>query len=171
MWRLLRTSKLLNQWSLVVNVDSSLRKISGLYHDLVDHYRTYVSQWPQICSVLRKKTLRQTLPYKTLSNMSLTTNWGELSCFGRINSSYPAKGTRRVTLVKTPIVSHEWGKNGNDITTKRSISVVIVKHMFCNGQPSHGRDRPVIWEGMYFIHIVIFNLWIYHLFVALAVFQ
>ena len=36
------------------------------------------------------------------------------------SSSYPTKGTRHVTLVKTQIVSHEWGKNGNDILTKRT---------------------------------------------------
>jgi hypothetical protein len=35
--------------------------------------------------------------------------WSELSCCGRVNSSYRANGTRRVTLVKTPIVSYEWG--------------------------------------------------------------
>jgi len=32
---------------------------------------------------------------------------GELGCCERVKSSYPAKGTRRVTLIKTPIVSHE----------------------------------------------------------------
>jgi len=65
--------------------------------------------------------------------MSLTKNSVELSCFGRVGSSYPAKGTRRVTIVKIPIVSNEWRKNGNEITTEWNISVVIETHMFCNG--------------------------------------
>ena len=52
-----------------------------------------------------KETLRQTLLYKTLLNIEQyephKKNWGELSCCGRVNSSYPTKGTRRLTVVKT----------------------------------------------------------------------
>ena len=37
---LLLTSKLLKQWFLLVNVDSSFLNIYGRHHDLINHYRT-----------------------------------------------------------------------------------------------------------------------------------
>jgi hypothetical protein len=48
------TRKLLNQGFLLVKLKSSLRKIDGRYHDLVDRYGISVSQWPRICSTSRK---------------------------------------------------------------------------------------------------------------------
>jgi hypothetical protein len=41
---LLQTGKLLNQGFLLVKLKSSLRKFYDRHHDLVDHYRIYVSQ-------------------------------------------------------------------------------------------------------------------------------
>ena len=42
--RLLLTRKLLNQWFLLVKLKSSLRKLYGQHHDLVDRYGISVSQ-------------------------------------------------------------------------------------------------------------------------------
>ena len=41
----------------------------------------------------------------------------ELMCSGRVGSSCTSTGTGRPTIVTNPVVSHEWGKTRNAITT------------------------------------------------------
>jgi hypothetical protein len=61
---------------------------------------------------------------------------GELRCYGRVSSSCSTSGTRRVNLVITPVISHEWGKGREVFTTSGHLWQIV--H---NGQPSHGGDR------------------------------
>jgi hypothetical protein len=49
----------------------------------------------------------------------------------KVSSSCSTSGTRRVNLVTTSVISHEWGKN-------RKVFATLIFH---NGQPSHGDDR------------------------------
>jgi len=42
---------------------------------------------------------------------------GELRCSGRMISSTSTSGTRRVNLVTNPVISHEWEKNREVLTT------------------------------------------------------
>jgi hypothetical protein len=64
----------------------------------------------------RKSTKGQTTIHKThiqnqrSSNMNPTTNRGERRCSGRVGSSCPTSGTRRVNLVTNLVLCHEWGK-------------------------------------------------------------
>ena len=51
---LLLTRKLLNQEFLLVKLKSSLRKLDGRHHDLVDRYGISVSQMTTMCSTCRK---------------------------------------------------------------------------------------------------------------------
>jgi hypothetical protein len=57
----------------------------------------------------KKEKRTKTTIYKTkdrATRTSLTTR-GELSCSGRISSSWSTSGTRCVTLVTNPEISHE----------------------------------------------------------------
>jgi hypothetical protein len=49
------------------------------------------------------------LAHKTKAGITRTplTNWVRLMCSGRVNSSCSTSGTRRATLAKNPVVSHE----------------------------------------------------------------
>ena len=42
---------------------------------------------------------------------------GELRCTGRVGSSCPTSGTRRVNLVTNPVINHESGKNREVLTS------------------------------------------------------
>ena len=42
---------------------------------------------------------------------------GELRCSGRVRRSCSTSGTRRVTLHTNPVISHEWGKDREVLTT------------------------------------------------------
>ena len=60
----------------------------------------------------RKRTEGQTMIYKTLHiKLKISTkNRGELKCSGGESSSCSTSGTRRVSLVTNPVISHERAK-------------------------------------------------------------
>jgi hypothetical protein len=60
---------------------------------------------------------------------------------GRINSSCSTSGTRRANLVTNPVISYEWGKDQEVVTTSGTYPWSFVTQIFHNGQPSHGGDR------------------------------
>ena len=66
---------------------------------------------------------------------------GELRCSGRVDSSFSTSGTRRVNLIINPLISHEWGKDREVLTTSGTYPWSFVTRIFHNGQPSHGGDR------------------------------
>ena len=45
---------------------------------------------------------------------------GEFRCSGSVSSSYSTSGTRSVTLVTNPLISHEWGKDREVLTKLRT---------------------------------------------------
>jgi len=57
----------------------------------------------------RSNTDLQNITHKTKDRVTQTplTTGVELMCFGRVSSSCSTIGTRRVTLVTNPVVSHE----------------------------------------------------------------
>ena len=69
----------------------------------------------------RKSIKGQTTIYKT--HITLTLTWtplktgGGLMCSGRVSSSFSTSGTRRITLVKSPVISHEWEKDREVFTS------------------------------------------------------
>ena len=89
----------------------------------------------------------QTAIYKTLHRKRKivqhkpTKNRGWLRCSGWVSSSCSTSGTRRVTLVTNPVISYEWGKDQEVVTTSGTYPWSFVTQIFHNGQPSHGGDR------------------------------
>ena len=65
----------------------------------------------------------------------------ELRCPKWVNSSCATSDICRVTIVTSPLIGHEWGKNREVLTRGGTYSWSIVTHIFHNGQPSHGGDR------------------------------
>ena len=55
---------------------------------------------------------------------------GELKYTRRVSSSWSTGGTRGISLVKNPAVSHKWGKGGIVITTKEPSSSSFVIQIF-----------------------------------------
>ena len=53
---------------------------------------------------------------------------GELSCSGRVSNSCSTSGTRRVNLVTKPVISREWGKDREVITTSGTYPWSFVTH-------------------------------------------
>ena len=47
-------------------------------------------------------------------------NGGELGCSGRVSSSCSTSGTCHVNLVTNPVISHEWGKDREVLTTSET---------------------------------------------------
>jgi hypothetical protein len=60
------------------------------------------------------------------------------------NSSCSTSDTRRVNLVKNPVISHEYGKDWEVLTTSGTYPWSFVTQIFNNGQPSHGGDRKTV---------------------------
>ena len=74
----------------------------------------------------------------------------EVRCSGRVSSSCSTSGTRCVNLVTNPVISHEWGKDRQVLTTSGTYPWSFVTQIFHNGQPNHGGDRNT-FEVMEFV--------------------
>jgi hypothetical protein len=66
---------------------------------------------------------------------------GERRWPGRVSSSCPTSGTRRINLVTNLMISHELGKGQEVLTTRVTYPWSFVTQIFHSGQPSHGGDR------------------------------
>ena len=76
------------------------------------------TQWPK--EKVQKDKLRSTKHiYKTKDRITWTPlkTGGELMCSGRVSSFCSTSGTRRVNLVNNPVISREWGKDREVLTT------------------------------------------------------
>jgi hypothetical protein len=62
---------------------------------------------------------------------------------GRVGSSCSSSDIRRVNLVTNPIISREWGKNREVLTTSGTYPWSFVTQIFHNGQPSRGGDCKI----------------------------
>ena len=72
---------------------------------------------------VRKDKQRSTKhTYKTKDRVTRTPleTGGELRCSRRICSSCSTSGTRHVNLVTNPVINHEWGKDGEVLTTNKT---------------------------------------------------
>ena len=102
------------------------------------------TQWPK--EKVQKDKQRSTKhTYKTKDRVTRTplNPGGELRCSGRVSSSYSTIGTHRVNLVTNPVISREWGKDREVLTTSGTYPWSFVTQIFHNGQPSHGGDRKI----------------------------
>jgi hypothetical protein len=63
-----------------------------------------------------------------------------------LSATNPTKGTRHVALVKTQIVSHEWGKNGNEMLTKRTYPWWLTYAKL---------ERKWLWLGIQICYVVL----------------
>ena len=75
--------------------------------------------------------------------MNPTKTGGELRCSGSVGSSCSTSDTRHVDLVTNPMISHEWGKFREVLTTSGTYlgSSQSVTQIFHKSQPSRGGDR------------------------------
>jgi hypothetical protein len=69
-----------------------------------------------------------------------------------VSSSCSISGTRRVTLVKTPVISHEWGKKDGIVTTTNgTYPWSSVTQIFRNGRQCHDVGRKTFDVMTYII--------------------
>ena len=75
------------------------------------------------------------LTHKTKVGVTRTplANGVRLMCSGRVSSSCSTSGSRRVTLAKNPVVSHEQGKDQKVFTTSGTYPWSFVTQMLLNG--------------------------------------
>ena len=76
------------------------------------------TEWPKEKGQ-RNKQRSTKHTYKTkdqVTRTALKTRY-ERRYYGRVSSSSSTSGTRRVNIVKTPVISHEWGKDREMFTT------------------------------------------------------
>ena len=73
--------------------------------------------------------------------MNPTENGGELRCPRRVSRFCSTSDARRVNLVTNPVISHEWGKDREMLTTSGTYPRSFVTQIFHNSQPSHDDDR------------------------------
>ena len=93
----------------------------------------HTTQWPK--QKVQKDKQRYTKhTHKTKDRVTRTPlkNGDELSCSGRVSSSFSTSGTRRVNLVTNPEGSHEWGKGQEVFTTSRTYSWSFVTQILHN---------------------------------------
>jgi hypothetical protein len=87
---------------------------------------------------------QQNITHKTKDDREIRTPLkpGSESRFsGRVTSSCCTSGTRRVNLVKNPVISHKWGKDREVFSTSWTYLWSFVTQIFHNGQPIYGGDR------------------------------
>jgi hypothetical protein len=85
-------------------------------------------------------TIHQTIDWVTRTPLN---TGGELGCSGRVISFCSTSGTRRVNLVTNPLISREWGKDREVLTTSGTYPWSFVIQIFHNVQPSHGGDHKM----------------------------
>ena len=117
----------------------------SLYNALIDRRETITAV---IYNGQTKKDKRtnndlKNITHKTKHRVTWTplTIGGELICSGRVTSSCSTSGARRVNLDTNPVISHEWGKDRELLTTRWTYPWSFVTQIFRNGQLSHGGDR------------------------------
>ena len=64
----------------------------------------------------------------------------ELKCSARVNSSCSSSVTRRVILVKSPVIVQEWGQNRIVITTNGAYPWSFMTLIFHKGWSNQSRD-------------------------------
>jgi hypothetical protein len=68
---------------------------------------------------------------------------GQLRCSRRVSRSCSISGTRRVNPVTNPVISHEWGKDREVLTTSGTYPWSFVTQIFHNPQP--GQVLESLW--------------------------
>jgi hypothetical protein len=58
----------------------------------------------------------------------------ELRCSGRVSSSCSTSGTRRVYLIIDTVISHEWGKDREVLTTSGTYYVIYDTYILVSNQ-------------------------------------
>jgi hypothetical protein len=76
---------------------------------------------------------------------------GELRCSGRVGSICCTSGTRRVNLVTNPIISREWGKTREVLTTSGTYPWSCVTQIVHNSQPRKVTSTLQKWGSCYSI--------------------
>jgi hypothetical protein len=100
------------------------------------------TKWPKEKEQKDKQRLTKHA-YKTKDRVTRTPikTGDELRCPGRVRRSCSTSDTRRVNLVTNPVISHEWGKEREVLTTSGTYLWSFVTQIFHNSQPSCGGDR------------------------------
>jgi hypothetical protein len=65
---------------------------------------------------------------------------GELRCSWRVSSSLLTNSARRVNLVTNPVISREWGKDREVLTSSGTYTWSFVTQIFHNSQPHFRSD-------------------------------
>jgi hypothetical protein len=105
-------------------------------------------QWTK--DKVRKDKQRSTKhTYKTKDRVTRTPSktGDELRCSGRVSSSCSTSGTRGVNLVTNPVISREWGKDREVLTTCRSVFVLLVLFLW-----------PLWWLSFFDLRITPFDI-------------
>ena len=79
------------------------------------------TQWPKVQSDKQRYTKHTHRTKDRVTRTPLKTG-GELRCSERVSSSCSTSDTRHVNLVTNPVISNEWGKNREMLTTRGTYS-------------------------------------------------
>jgi hypothetical protein len=76
------------------------------------------TQWPkEKVQKDKQRSTKHTYKTKDLVTRTQLKIGGEFRCSGRVSSSSSTSGTRRVNLVTNPVITREWGKDREVLTT------------------------------------------------------
>jgi hypothetical protein len=67
-------------------------------------------------------------------------------CSGKVRSSCSTSDTRRVNLVKNPLISHQRGKDREVFTTSGTYPWSFMTQIFHSGHTSRGGDRKTLFN-------------------------
>ena len=90
--------------------------------DTKPYIEEQTTQWPK-GKEQKDKQRSEKHTYKTKDRVTRTPlkTRGELRCSGRVSSSCSTSDTRRVNLITNPVISREWGKDREVLTTMEHI--------------------------------------------------
>ena len=78
----------------------------------------------------KQRSTKQTHKTKDRVTRTPLKTGGELRCFGRVSSSYYISDSRRVNLVTNPLISHEWRKDREVLTTSGTYIRGHLRHIY-----------------------------------------
>jgi hypothetical protein len=94
----------------------------------------------QTTQKVKQRSTRHTYKTKDRETQTPLTTGGERRCSGKISSSCYTSDIRRVNQATNPVISQEWGKDWEVLTTSGKYMWSYVTQRIHSGQPSHGGD-------------------------------
>jgi hypothetical protein len=122
----------------------SIRRVRRYQREVIRIHVSKTKHWPNEKGQKDKqRSTKHTHKTKDRVTRNPLKTGDEFRCSRRESDSCSTSRTHSVNLVTNPVISREWGKDREVLTTSGTYPWSFVTQIFHNGQPSHGGDGNI----------------------------